>query len=179
MANIKVSRRYAKALFDLTIETGNLDRVWDDLKSLNQIIQDSFELTHFLEDPLLSAERKSSILAILLKDKLDRLTYQFVVFLVEKKRITLLQPCCAAFDDLYYQHNEILRVSIISAKALSDEQTVSINSKLKAKFNKKIESCVIVDPELLGGFRIIIGDRVFDFSLQTQLQKIKQNIISA
>ena len=179
MAKTKTAKRYAKALFDLALETGRLDRIWGDLTSLSQIIQDSVELVHFLEDPLLSAHRKRSILIELFEDKLDRLTFQFIVFLVDKKRITLLQPCCTAFDDLYYKYKGILRVSIISAKPLSDKHTASIDNKLKEKFQKEIESCVIVDPKLLGGFRIIVGDQVLDFSLQTQLQRIKQNIIRA
>ena len=179
MAKTKVARRYAKALFDLALEKGRLDSVWDDLGSLHSIIQESVKLSHFLQDPLLPVERKSSIFSILLKDKLDTLSFQFVLFLVEKKRINLLQACCVSFDELYYDYKGILKVSIISAKELSAVQIDAINNNLKANFDKKIESSVVVNPSLLGGFKIIVGDQVLDFSLGTQLQRIKHNIINA
>ena len=178
MAETKIARRYAKALFDLADDTHRLDRVWDDLKSLLSLTQESVELDHFLQDPLLSIERKTSIFSTMLRDKIDSLTFQFVLFLVEKKRIGLLEQCCIAFDELYYEFKGILKVAIISAKEMGSDEVESINQKLKANFDKEIESKVRVNPALLGGFRIIVGDQVLDFSLETQLQRIKKNIIN-
>ena len=160
-------------------DSDRLDRVSDDLRSLRAIMQESTELAHFLEDPLLSTERKTSIFSALLQDKLEPLTFQFVLFLIEKKRIDLLQHCCTAFDDLYYDYKGILKVAIISSREMGADQIEAINQRLKEKFHKEIESHVSVNPSLLGGFKIVVGDQVLDFSLETQLQRIKQNIISA
>ena len=179
MAKIRIARRYAKALFDLADDSNQLDRVWDDLKSLSSITKESAELAHFLQDPLLSTERKTVIFSTMLKDKLDALTLKFVLFLVEKKRIGLLQHCCTAFDDLYYLNRGILKVAIISAMEMGTDQINSIKQKLKEKFQKEIESHVSINPSLLGGFKVIVGDQVLDFTLETQLQRIKKNIISA
>ena len=179
MAKTKTARRYAKALFNLALDKDRLDRVWDDLESLHALIQESVELGHFLQDPLLSIERKSSIFSLLLKEKLNILSYQFVLFLAEKKRINLLKLCCVAFDELYHEHKGILKVSIISARKLNAGQLEAINDKLKENFQKEIKSSVAINPSLLGGVRIIVGDQVLDFSLETQLQRIKQNIINA
>ena len=178
MAKIKTAKRYAKALFEIALDTNTLDRVGDDLGSLISIIEGSVDLAHFLQDPLLSIDRKTAIFSTLLKDSLDPLTFRFILFLIEKKRIGLLQECCAAFDELFYQHKGILKVFIVSAKELNPSQLDSINSKLKAKFQKEIESHVSINSSLLGGFKIIVGDHVLDFSLECQLQKIKQNIIN-
>ncbi len=179
MATTKSSKRYAKALFDLSVDNGRLDQVSTDVKALRALVLNSKELTHFLEDPLLTVERRSAILQSLFQGKIEPLVYQFILFVEEKNRIAFLADICEKFDELFYDYKGIIRVRIISAVELTSDQTEAISAKLREKFGKEIEPHGIVDPSILGGFRVVIGDQVFDHSLINQLNRVKQNIIAA
>ena len=177
MAEIQTAKRYSKALFDLAAEQDQLDLIREDLANVEKFLKESVDLSRFLQDPLLPQEKKKSIFEMLFKDKIDALTLRFILFLIEKNRSGIISQCCIAFESLYFDFKGILQVKILAAKNLTKDQLASIKTKLKEKLNKEIETDLLLDSKLLGGFKIIIGDQVFDFSLKTQLLKIKQNII--
>ena len=179
MAALTVAKRYAKAMFELASEVKQLDPVHRDLQGLGELIRGSVEVVHFLEDPLMSAERRSAVLRSLFESKLEPVVFRFLLFLEEKKRLTLLESICSIFDELYHEHKGIVRVKIISTMPLTDDQLHQIETNLNRKCGKSVESEVVIDPSLLGGFRIVIEDEVLDFSLQTQLDRVKYSIINA
>ena len=177
MAETKTAKRYSKALFDLAIELDRLDLIKDDLANLGTFLEESTELSRFLVDPLLPLKKKESIFKELFTSKIDPLALRFILFLIEKKRIDLLQKCCGTFETLYLEFKGILRVRVFAAKNLTKDQLASIKTRLKEKLKKEIEIDLLLDSKLLGGFKIVVGDQVYDFSLKAQLQKIKHSII--
>jgi len=179
MADFQIARRYASALFEIACEHDIQEEVWQDLQSLAILIEQSPELADVIVNPLLGIDRKSALLDSLFKGKINTLSYQFILFLEEKRRINLIAACCQAIDELYHDYKGIIRVNIISAIAMEPNQIAEIKKVLQNKFEKDIESQQHVDPSLLGGFKLIIGDKVIDFSLLSQLNRIKKRIINA
>ena len=143
------------------------------------LLDQSKEFAYFIEHPLLTTEIRRSGLNQLLKNKVDPITLQFLLFLERKKRLSIVSIIAAEFDENYYDYKGIIKTTIICASALDPEQKNLIKARLEDKFNKKIETEEIIQPELLGGFKVIVGDRVLDFSLRTQLHRTKLNIINA
>lgn len=179
MSASKIAKRYAKGIFDLALEQDRLEAVRTDLQSLYRLIGESADFAGFLEDPLLTPERRSDVLRALFADKVEVLVYKTILFLENKRRIGYLREICAAFEELYNGHRRILPVLIVSAKPIPDEQKGNIAAKLGAKFQQAIQTVVRVDASLLGGVKIVIGDLVLDYSLETQLHRLRKNILAA
>lgn len=179
MSATKIAKRYAQGLFDLALEQDRLGPVRSDLQVLFRLIDESAEFARFLQDPLVTPERCAGILRELFADKVEPLVYKNILFLVHKRRISYLQGICTAFDDLYNAHKRILPILIIAAKPITDSHKADIATRLHAKFDHTIQSSVRIDASLLGGLKIIIGDQVFDHSLETQLNRFRKNVIGA
>ncbi len=179
MINTRIASRYANALFDLAQSENRLDRIALDLHELSLLVNRSAELSHFLADPLRSNTLRDEIIAKLFKGKLDDLSFNFVLLLEEKHRMGHLLQICHKFDQLVCEYKRVLRINIVTAASFTTQQIISIKDKLKSKYGYDIEVTLINDDELLGGFKIFIGDTVLDFSLLSQLNRIKNNIINA
>jgi F-type H+-transporting ATPase subunit delta len=179
MANRQAAKRYAKALFDLAMETGQINDVAADMEAIGALTADSPEFANLVNDPVLELDRRTTMLRALLDGRANTITLQFLLLLCEKSRIGELAAICEQFRDLNDAHEGIMRVVINSATDLSADQIGNIEQRLQARFNKTVKSQVTVDSELVGGFEVIAGDQVFDYSLKTQLATLKRNIINA
>ena len=106
------------------------------------------------------------------KDKLDEPAVNLVKVLVEYGRLALMPDVAAAFEELKAQDEGVLDAEITAAAALSDAEVKTVVTRLQAKFGKKVEVSLKVDPEIIGGIKIIIGDTVIDASVRGQLQEL-------
>jgi F-type H+-transporting ATPase subunit delta len=179
MADRKAAKRYAKAIFDLAVETGQIGDVAADIGAYGELLNGSAEFAELVNDPVVEVERRTTMLRALFDGKANTISMQFLLLLCEKNRIGELSTICEEFQDLNDGHLGIMRVVINSATELSSEQVSNIEQRLQARFNKTVKSEVTVDPTLIGGFEVIAGDQVFDYSLKTQLATLKRNIINA
>ena len=179
MASTKAAKSYAKAIFALAGETDKLDRVCGDLRALAQLREQSSELKDFFSNPLITAERRSEIIKKLFSEKLDPLTVQFLLFLESKRRLAHLADICEEVEASYYEFKGILRVQMTAAKAPESDQVEQILQRLRDRFSKEIELAVEIEPELLGGFQLQVGDTVYDSSIRTKLLTFQQKLINA
>ena len=172
------ANRYAKALFGLTRDEGQLDTVRSDLVSLRDLLERSAEFRDFVESPLIPPEQRRDLLRQILGDSAHPQTHQFLLFLDEKGRLELLRDICDLFEALYDELNRIVKVEIISASSLSEAQVDAIEARLQARLDKQIQSTVALDPTLLGGFKIRIGDTILDYSIATQLNTLRHRLLT-
>ena len=175
----KAAKRYTKALFDFSIEQNKLDVIRSDLTELKCLLGEADEFAAFVADPLISPEQRRSVLEKLLGGRADPRTLNFLYFLDEKGRLDLLDEICSIFDHFYLDHQGILKVEMITASALNSEQISQIKLRLQARFGKEIEAEVELDPNLLGGFKVRVGDTIYDYSIATQLDVLRQQLINA
>lgn len=181
MAQSKAARRYAKAFFDLAVETGAVDEVRTDLVELSQCLAGSPELVRFLGNFSVAPDLRIQILGDLLEKRghAHNLLTRFVLFLEEKKRMPLLQEIIAEFESFYDRHVGILRVDVTSAIPLTAAQQTALKERLGTKFGKRIEASYGENPTLLGGFQVKVGDTVYDSSLETQLRSLNRKLATA
>lgn len=179
MKSSAASRRYAKALFQLARDRDQLEPVGADLGVLADWLEQSGEFRRFVENPLIPPEKRAAVLQELVGDRAHELTSRFLAFLSAKERLPLLAGICETFRDRYNELQGILRVTIDSATPLTDDQVAQINQRLHVRFGKEIESRVRIDPALLGGFKIRVGDVIHDYSIACQLQALKEELINA
>ena len=170
----EVSERYARALFELAEEAGELDAVRADLKSLKAMMADSGDLRRLASSPLYSAEDKGkAFVALASQAGFQMTTAKFLGLLTQNGRAAALGGVIAAYERLWAKKTGVVAAEIVSAQALSAAQMKSIQSALRASLGKDPEMTARVDPSILGGLKVKVGSKLFDASLKTKLDQMK------
>lgn len=166
--------RYATAVFELAKTAGSLDAVAADLSALRAALETSDELSDFLTSPLYSAEQKTGVLnALADKAGFNALTKNAFGVVAENRRAAELGEIATIFAALLDADRGIVRADVASAAALTKKQTEALAASLKSAFGREIEVRTEVRPELMGGLIVKIGSRMFDSSLRTKLDGMK------
>jgi F-type H+-transporting ATPase subunit delta len=178
MSATKVARRYARAVFQLASERDAGDAVRADCQALERMLKDSAEFAGVVQSPVLPPAEQQRVLRGLLDGHAHPLTLQFLCFLAQKGRLVHLGAICTMYETLYCDRNGILKAMVTSTVALTPEQTQSIHTRLEQRFQRTIEADSRVDPSLLGGFKVSIGDTILDFTIQAQLARLRRQCMN-
>jgi F-type H+-transporting ATPase subunit delta len=164
-----IARPYAEAAFQLARDQNALP-VWSQmLKLASSVVRDP-RIGDALGNPKLDAAAKESLLLSICGDGLNAEGRNFVRLLVEADRIALMPSIAALFETLKDQSEGVARATIESAYELSPEDLQDLTIALERRFKRKIEATVVVNPELIGGARITVGDNVIDGTVQERLR---------
>ena len=174
MKNPKLSSRYAKALFDFASEKNQIEEVYADLQLFASTLKESRELQILLRSPVVEPRQKHKFFESIFNGKLHDITYQFLDLLLRKRREPALDTICEEFTKLYNVAHNIKVVDILTAEPLSEELKSKILALLKEQTNSNIELHQFVNPEILGGFVIKMGDQYFDSSIISKFNKLRQ-----
>lgn len=170
----EVGARYAQALFDLALESGRLDAVRADLKSLKAALAESADLKRLVSSPVIANEDKQKgLVAIAQKAKFDATSIKFLGLLGQNGRTADLAGVIAAFEGLYAKHTGVVSAEVVSASELTAAQTKAVQAALRQALGKDPELTTRVDPALLGGMKVKVGSKLFDASLKTRLDQMK------
>jgi len=179
MANLVASRRYAKALYALSREQQAVEAVRADLAELVALLSSSPEWGLFVEAPVGSLDMRKGILNRLLGKQVHAITMKFLLFIDDKRRMSLLPSIYDAWLGLYDEEHGIVRATVLSAISLDNAQQEALTKRLSTRFDRKVILTAAVEPDLIGGLKILIGDHVIDISIQTQLEQLKKRMIYA
>ena len=172
-----IARPYAEAAFRLAQE-GNALPAWSQMLGLVSSVIADARIAAALDNPRLSTADKESLVLSVLGNKLDTLGRNFVRILIDGDRITLLPQIAALFEDLRNSAEGVAKAVIESAFPMSEGQIAELTATLQKRFGKKIETTVEIDPALIGGARITVGDTVIDGSVQAKLQAMATQLRS-
>ena len=172
-----IARPYAEAAFALAQETGTLP-VWATMLRYASAVVADPAMARTLDNPKLTAGDKESLFLSVCGEKLDVLGRRFVRVLVEADRIALLPQIVEQFDALKNDAEGVATARIESAFPLTDAQMAELTAALEKRYGKRIEATVEIDPALLGGARITVGDTVIDASVRAQLQSMANQLRS-
>lgn len=166
--------RYAKALIDLADDAKSLVRVEKDLKIIAAAFKESDELHRFAISPVFATDDKvAAMIAIAKHAKVSELTQQFIGTVTENHRAGVLPMIIAAFNEMVALRRGSQVAKVTSASKLTAAQLTQLKSKLKAETGKTVDMEVSVDPDLLGGFIVKLGSRLYDASLKTKLEDLR------
>ena len=163
-----IARPYAEAAFRLARDEKALP-AWSAMLQLVASVAADPRMAAALDNPQLTSSDKEVLLLSVCGDKLDPLARNFVRVLVEADRVAVLPQIGALFEALKDAAEGLARARIDSAFALSEAQVTELKTALEAHFGKKIDATVHVDPTLIGGARITVGDTVIDGTVEAQL----------
>jgi len=175
----KVAVPYAEALLDLAKSNDSLKETTNDMNIVSQFLPNSSDLKKFLGNPLITKEAKKNVVKDILGEQIDSSTLKFLLLLVERGRIEVLESIAQKFLELSFKQESIEIAKITSSIQLSAQQQKEIAEKLKVITGaKQIKLALKVDPALIGGFTIEIGSKMIDTSIRGQLKQIS-NLLGA
>lgn len=174
MRGHKASIRYAKSLLNLALFQQEVDAVYKDVVLIKDSLRANRELKLVLKSPIIKQDKKSVILSKVFDGKLGPLTQSFIEILVLKKRESLLTDICNDYTKLYKHHKNIVIAEVRTAAPLSDKTKKSIGEIVKTIDAGNLEINEIIDPELVGGFIIRVGDKQIDESISTKLNELNR-----
>ena len=166
---LTIARPYAEAVFRLA-KAGNTLSDWSIMLKLVAVVADDKRIRTLLGNPEVSAKRLGELFLDICGDKLSNEGRNFILLLVESKRVEVLPEVSELFEQLKTQHEGVLEAKVASAFAMTDEQLKDLVAGLESKFKCKIEAKVDVNSELIGGVKVVIGDEVFDASVRGKLE---------
>jgi len=170
-----IARPYAEAAFAIARDQNALPAWSGMLRFASTIVGDPAVATA-LDNPRLSAGDKESLLLSIGGDRFTPDARGFIRVLVESDRIVLLPQICDLFDALKDDAENVAKATIESAFPMSDDQLRGITAALEKRYGKKIEATVTVNPALIGGARIAVGDSVLDGSVQARLDAMSNHL---
>ena len=170
-----IARPYAKALFDLADEKHQIESWLSGLKELAWAVRQP-KVAVAIDDASGNAEQKAEILLGLLSDERsakDPLFRNFVRVVASEKRFLILPEICAQYQDFALSRNNAKKAVVYSAFEFAGEgQKAKILADLEKHFNSRLDASFEVNPDLIGGIKVEVGDQVLDLSLQGKLQKL-------
>jgi F-type H+-transporting ATPase subunit delta len=174
LINSGIAKRYARAFFDIAGEDKLFEKYYEELSGFARIVQGDKNLKEFLANPVFNqAEKKAVVEAILQKVKMSDMTANFLKLLVDKKRIGMLAEISNYYRELMDEVLKRVRVSVKTAFPLQAEATAEIKKGLEQMTGKQTEVTIEEDLSLLGGIVIRVGDTLYDGSMKTQLNNIR------
>jgi F-type H+-transporting ATPase subunit delta len=172
MPNPRLATRYAKALLDLSIEQGNLEEVFSDMQWLDAVCKSNRDFTNLLRSPIVKEQTKIKVIDAVVDDKIGFLTKAFIKLLVAKNREANLDEIATAFTDQYRKYKNIQIVKLTTAAPVSDTLKSTILAQLKIDGLQNIQLEEKVNPDLIGGFVLEVGDKMIDTSIAYELKAI-------
>ncbi len=168
---VTIARPYAVAVFRLAKEKSALAK-WSEMLGLASAVVADTQMRAIIDDPKLASADVERMFLSVCGDKLDAAGQNLIKLLVEYGRLSLLPEVAAIFEELKAQDEGTLDAEITAAAKLEEAQVKTLVAQLQAKFGKKVEATVKVDPEIIGGIKIVVGDTVIDASVRGRLQEL-------
>lgn len=171
MPNPRLASRYAKALIDLAIEKGQLEEVAADAQWLKAVCKESRDFLNLLRSPIIKGDSKRKIVDVITAGKVGEITQRFIQLLISKSRESVLPEVIQAFEQQYNEYKGIHTAVLTTAVKVSDAVKKAIVEKVKKEAgveNIKLEERV--NPSLIGGFTLEMGDKMIDSSIAYDLR---------
>jgi len=173
-----VAKRYAQAAFAVAKEHGQLDFWEQRLADLEALARDG-AVEEFVQNPAIPLEAKVEVIDRLFPGDENRYVRNLLVLLLERGRWHQLRDVVAAFRDLLREHRGVIDVELVTAVPLEPSEVERVRRELEQRLSRPVELRTTVDPELLGGVVLKIGDEVFDASVRTQLTNLRRQLVGA
>ena len=165
---VTIARPYAEAVFKLACDKNDL-AAWSRMLAVLEALVKDPQIQACIGNPNVNGQQLEGLILSIAGDSLDGAGRNFVQVLVANDRLGLLPEIHALYDSLRREHEGMLEAKIISALPIDDSQLKTLVARLEAKYRRKISAAVEIDPCLIGGVRIVIGDTVIDATVRGKL----------
>ena len=171
----EIAKVYARSLFEVARERGKLDQVREQLGQFVDALNENRELAVFFFSPYFSINEKQDALGRVLEGA-DEIFLNFLKLLIEKHRMPVIFRIRQAFEQLWEEENRTLPVEITSAIELDQGTTESLATQIAERAGRKVKLSTRVDPEILGGRVVRVGNSILDASIRNRLEQLRRHV---
>ncbi|PKV67409.1 ATP synthase F1 subunit delta [Pontibacter ramchanderi] len=173
MSEIRVASRYAKSLIELAQEKGVLEQVKEDMDMFANVMGQNRDLKLLMRNPIVKSDKKLAVINALFKGKVNDLTLAFFSIVARKGRESVLEFIASEFAKQYNVYKGITTASVTTAVPLTEELRNELGQRLVAQTGQRVELEEKIDPSLIGGFVLRVGDQQIDSSVKYNLSKLR------
>jgi ATP synthase F1 delta subunit len=174
----EIAAVYARSLFEVAKEHDKLDEVRDELGQFADALNESRELQVFLFSPYFSTQEKAEGLDKAVSGA-DETVANFLKLLIDNHRMPVIFRIRAEFDQLWEDENRLLPVQVTSAVELPEETVRQIGDRISEQTDRNVELSSRVDPDILGGIVVRVGNSVLDASIRNRLETLRKQVARA
>jgi F-type H+-transporting ATPase subunit delta len=176
MAESKVGKRYAQALFNTALKYDVVKSVEEDLIGITSLLQNDEQFRDFMISPHVGREEKLKIAEKLFSDRVTALTMQVLRLMLEKRREEDIPSVRNEFVRLRREHSGVIFAVVTSAEALDADLRQALEQKLSTASGRAIEAEYRIDPHLIGGVKVAFGDHVMDGTIKGTLRRLREKL---
>lgn len=177
MSDIVVAKRYAKALFEVAKEKNLISQVEEELKSVVNAVKDNADLQKFLGHPNIGASVKTDLLKQIFEGKVSEPVWNMLQVLIDKGRAAILSALAVEYVKIANEALGQASATVYSAASLTDAQQAEIAAQFSKITGKTIRVANVVEPKLIGGIQVRIGDRLYDGSIAGKLDRLAKSLV--
>jgi F-type H+-transporting ATPase subunit delta len=174
----EIAQVYARSLFEVAQEQDKLDEVRDQIGQFADALSESRELQTFFFSPYFSTEEKKEGLDTALEDA-EEIVENFLALMIENHRMPALMRVRRELDRMWRDVNQLLPVEITSAVELDEAVTKEIGEEIGRQTGRTVELSSTVDPDVLGGIVVRVGNSILDASIRTRLERLRKQVARA
>ena len=176
----EIAEPYAQALMSIAQQNDLTQQFGESCRDLENLMEESDEFAQFVANPVIDSEDKKAVLRQVMGDNANSYFVNFLMLLVDKRRIVFLKEIVAQFSDLIRKLNNVVLAEVTSATELNDEQKQALVDRVKGMTEASdVELKITIDPQLIGGVIIKVGSKIIDASIKGQLRRIGMTLNSA
>ncbi|GAB2721526.1 F0F1 ATP synthase subunit delta [Paenibacillus thermoaerophilus] len=172
--DIAVAKRYARALFEIAREKGIVEQVGEDLQGIAATIKADKDFAALLAHPSVSTAAKKEILAKAFEGRVTDVVFNTIQLLADRRREELLPTLAFDYMQIADEASGSARATIRTPRTLSDEEVAKIAEQFGKLAGKTIRAVQELDPSLIGGIQVRIGDRLYDGSVSGKLARLQK-----
>lgn len=173
MSDIRVASRYSKSLLELANEKGVLEEVHNDMQLFAKTVKDNRELGLLLKNPIVKNDKKRAILKSIFGAKFSVLTNAFIDIVSRKNREDVLPAIAEEFHARYNEFKDIVAAEVVTTFPLTADMRKEFEAIVVRISGKTVELTEKIDPSLIGGYILRVGDKQIDESIQSRLTELK------
>jgi F-type H+-transporting ATPase subunit delta len=178
MISEKLGRRYATAVFSAAGDHGAVDRVGADLEAISNALNGDTQMRDFFLSPVIARSSKERVLLEALQGNVHEVALHSLLLLVRKRREAVLSVLVPEYRKLQMAGRGTDPLTITAARPLDDSELRTLVARLQSLYGKKFEVSQVIDPHLIGGVRITMGDRRIDGTVSGQLEALARTLFS-
>ncbi len=172
-----ITVRYAKAFFSAAKEKKKLEKLKTDMQLVYEVCSTSKDFILLLESPIVKTSKKANLVSTIFSEKIDELSMNFLLLIIQNKRDIHIPGICRNFLDLTRKDQNIKSAVLTTASEVDATTLKKIEQLLAKELNASVELATRINPDILGGLVLRIDDKQYDASVSTQLKKIKQSLL--
>ncbi|HEY2397538.1 MAG TPA: ATP synthase F1 subunit delta [Solirubrobacteraceae bacterium] len=171
----EIAKVYARSLFEVAREQGKLDQLREQLGQFVDALNEYRELAIFFFSPYFSVAEKEQALGRVLVDA-EPILSNFLSLLIEKHRMPVIFRIRDAYEQMWEQENRMLAVEITSAIELDPDTLEQLSQEISERTARKVKLATRVDPEILGGLVVRVGNSILDASIRNRLEQLRSHV---